>query len=163
MYRVDYNKILLYSKGNYIRHPIKHKGKEYEKEYTHTHTHTYIYFWINLPETNITLSINYTSIFKKRKWAASTLNYISWIHGLSVFSYQNPWGEGSISDTSLHPPQPWKDSLHKLGPMRICWVFVDEWILTLDPVKLPTQSVHNSEVIIGNNSFISISRFQSIS
>ena len=44
MYRVDYNKILLYSKGNYIQHPIKHKGKEYEKEYTHTHTHTYIYF-----------------------------------------------------------------------------------------------------------------------
>ena len=39
MHRVDYNRILLYSKGNYIQHPIKHKGKEYEKEYTHTHTY----------------------------------------------------------------------------------------------------------------------------
>ena len=28
------NKVLLYSKGNYIQHPvINHNGKEYEKEY----------------------------------------------------------------------------------------------------------------------------------
>ena len=40
------NKVLLYSTGNYIQHPvINHDRKGQEKEYTctHTHTHTHIY------------------------------------------------------------------------------------------------------------------------
>ena len=34
IYRMDNNKVLLYSTGNYIQYPvINHNGKEYEKEY----------------------------------------------------------------------------------------------------------------------------------
>ena len=33
IYRMDNNKVLLYSTGNHIQHPvINHNGKEYEKE-----------------------------------------------------------------------------------------------------------------------------------
>lgn len=47
--------------------------------------------------------------------------------------------------------------------MRVGWVFMNEWILPPDPVKLPTQSVHSSEVIIVHNFLTSILRVQSIS
>ena len=34
IYRMDNNKVLLYSTGNYIQYPvINHNGKEYEKIY----------------------------------------------------------------------------------------------------------------------------------
>ena len=43
MYIMDNNKVLLYSRGNYIQHPvINHNGKAYEKEcvcvYIYIHT-----------------------------------------------------------------------------------------------------------------------------
>ena len=38
IYRMDTNKVLLYSTGNYIQYPvINHNGKEYEKECIHTY------------------------------------------------------------------------------------------------------------------------------
>ena len=37
------NKVLLYSKGNYIQYPvINHNGKEYEKEYIYIYIYIYI-------------------------------------------------------------------------------------------------------------------------
>ena len=39
-----YNKVLMYSTGNYTQYPvINHNGKEYEKEYIYIYIYIYIY------------------------------------------------------------------------------------------------------------------------
>lgn len=60
------NKVLSYSTGNYIHHPvISHNGKKYERKYT-----CITESFCCRPEINTGLQINYTSIkcfFKKGK------------------------------------------------------------------------------------------------
>ena len=59
----------MYSTGNYIQYlVITYNGKEYEKNHTYLHTYTYTYTTESFfcpPETNTTLKINSTSIYKR--------------------------------------------------------------------------------------------------
>ena len=56
IYRMDNNKVLLYSTGNYIQYPvINHSGKECEKEYIKTINVCVFESLCYTPETNTTL------------------------------------------------------------------------------------------------------------
>ena len=83
------NKVLLYSRGNYIHYPVmNHNGKEYEKEYICIYMYVCVYIQKTeslccTPEMNTTLQINYTS--------TKNINKLKKINSVTCASEANEW------------------------------------------------------------------------